>query len=69
MDRLQTAPVAQKTKLSQDDRIRITNWVRERAGDLFRRRYQREKGSTPEAMALATDQAFLEFVEGKGPEI
>ena len=62
------AAEAVKVKLTQDDRVRIVNWIRDRGGDLFTRRATTD-GKTPETMAKTLDQAFQEFVAGKGPSI
>jgi hypothetical protein len=59
---------AVKTKLTQEDRIVLTNWIRERGGALYATRPATDKG-TSAAMAKALDQAFQEFVAGKGPSI
>ena len=57
-----------KTKLTEEDRIVLTNWIRERGGALYATRPATEK-ATASAMAKALDQAFQEFVAGKGPAI
>lgn len=52
-------------KLTQEDRTRIINWIRERAGTL----YGQNRTGTAGDMAKAVDTALTEFAAGQGPRI
>lgn len=53
--------------LTMENRTRITDWIVERAGQLYRRRFAPIDGATAKAMSLAVDEACREFQNGAGP--
>jgi len=63
MERQQSFAPARE-RITREDRVRITNAIRERTIELYNRRYAIIHGFTVKAMSLAGDAAFNEFVDG-----